>query len=123
MEDRDGDLPSLIKFEDKETLLRHRREKVEQESEKQRKSLERLKFLEQRKLEKSQRSQIPPHQLFQIADSHRGRYSRYDDRGVPTHDVQGEPISKSRLKKLEAEYETHRKLYQEQPDESPLPIG
>jgi cysteinyl-tRNA synthetase len=33
LEDRDGGLPSLIKFEDKETLLRQRREKTDQEAE------------------------------------------------------------------------------------------
>lgn len=113
LEDREGGLASLIKLEDKETILRQKREKSDIELEKQRKSLERLKFLEQKRQEKLYKSQIPPHQLFQTAESHRGHYSRYDDRGLPTHDAQGEVISKSKLKKLETEYEAHCKLYKE----------
>lgn len=111
MEDREGQT-SLIKLEDKETLLRRKREKLDIESEKQRKTLERLELLEQRMKKKMDKSKIPPHQLFKTAESHRDHYSQYDDRGVPTHDSKGEIISKNKLKKLEAEYEVHCQLYQ-----------
>lgn len=51
---------------------------------------------------------IPPSEMFR---SQTDKYSAFDDRGMPTHDVTGEPISKKQLKKLEKLYETQEAKY------------
>jgi len=38
-----------------------------------------------------------------------GKYSRFDDDGIPTHDADGNPLTSSQLKKL-------KKLWQQQND-------
>ena len=46
--------------------------------------------------EKAKKALIPPAEMF-LGDD---RYSKYDDEGVPTHDKEGEPLSKSARKKV-----------------------
>ena len=41
------------------------------------------------------------------------KYSRFDADGVPTHDLAGEPLSKSAAKKLRVQWEKQRKLFAE----------
>mmetsp|Transcript_8421 Transcript_8421/g.23687 ORF Transcript_8421/g.23687 Transcript_8421/m.23687 type:complete len:313 (+) Transcript_8421:23-961(+) len=55
-------------------------------------------------------AQIAPDQLFKTGE-YEGKYSRYDDRGVPTHDAEGAELAKSALKKLEKVYAGHAKKY------------
>ena len=46
-----------------------------------------------------------------LDDEHRGKYSKWDESGVPTHDSGGEPLPKSRCKKLKTEFEKQKKLF------------
>lgn len=39
------------------------------------------------------------------------KYSKYDEDGIPTHDIDGMPLSKSSRKKLEKKYEKHKARY------------
>merc|ERR1712078_682419 len=55
-------------------------------------------------------SLIPPDQFFKTGD-YEGLYSQYDERGVPTHDIEGKEVAKSQLKKLTKLYEGQVKKY------------
>ena len=39
-------------------------------------------------------------------------YSAFDDKGIPTADKDGEPLSKSLIKKLKKEWDKQKKLYE-----------
>jgi len=39
------------------------------------------------------------------------KYSKYDDKGIPTHTADGEEVSKKQRKKLEKQYELHEKKF------------
>ena len=39
-------------------------------------------------------------------------YSAFDEDGVPTHDKEGQPLSKSSSKKLKKEWTTQKKLFE-----------
>ena len=40
------------------------------------------------------------------------KYSKFDDRGVPTHDIEGKVLSKLEIKKLNKIYEEQKKPYE-----------
>lgn len=56
---------------------------------------------------KEAKSKIPPSELFRDNPA----YSRFDERGVPTHDASGEEVSKSARKRLIKEYELQVELF------------
>ena len=51
---------------------------------------------------------IAPGDLFK---SQTDKYSKFDDKGVPTHDAKGEEIPKSQQKKLQKLYDAQEKKY------------
>ncbi|XP_074598865.1 cysteine--tRNA ligase, cytoplasmic [Brevipalpus obovatus] len=53
---------------------------------------------------------IHPSQLFIHSTD---KYSKFDEKGIPTHDNEGKPITKSQLKKLIKMYEQQEKRYNE----------
>jgi len=55
------------------------------------------------------RAQIPPSVYFQRTQG--DKFSGYDPEGFPTHDKEGNPLSKGVLKKLGKEWEGHKKAY------------
>ena len=38
-------------------------------------------------------------------------YSKFDDKGMPTHDAKGEPVAKSKLKKLAKQFKAQDKAH------------
>jgi hypothetical protein len=54
---------------------------------------------------------IPPVNMFR---QHAGSllYSSFDNQGIPLTNANGEPLSKSALKKLKKQYETHKKRHE-----------
>ena len=63
-------------------------------------------------LEKLEKAKVNPSKMFQLGE-YSGQFSAYDERGVPTADMQGQPLSKNRTKKFEAEYQAQKKLHDE----------
>ncbi|ESP02550.1 hypothetical protein LOTGIDRAFT_237933 [Lottia gigantea] len=105
LEDKEGRQP-VIKLVDKETLRKEREEILKAEE---------LKRLEKEKkaaaqAEKDKQKSIPPSQLFLHEID---KYSAFDEKGMPTHDKAGEPLSKSALKKLTKLYDAQDKKYQD----------
>ena len=51
---------------------------------------------------------IPPSEMFRQS----GEYSSFDERGIPTCDKDGKPLSASRIKKLTKQYNTHKAIHE-----------
>lgn len=60
--------------------------------------------------EKEAKARIHPSSYFQETQGE--KFSKYDAEGLPTHDKEGEPLSKGVLKKLGKELETHKKAHE-----------
>lgn len=59
---------------------------------------------------KEKRMKIEAKDLFKNADEYSGKYSKFNDEtGIPTHDADGKPITKSMSKKLAKEQQKHAK--------------
>uniref|UniRef100_A0A0N5AW37 Cysteine--tRNA ligase, cytoplasmic n=1 Tax=Syphacia muris TaxID=451379 RepID=A0A0N5AW37_9BILA len=103
----DRPLQTCVKLVDRETILREQEQKraviAAKEAERQRKQKERE--------EKEALKRIPPEEMFKVGDE-AGKYSKYDERGVPTHLANGEEVSKKQRKKLEKLFETRKKLFE-----------
>merc|ERR1711971_33861 len=90
-----GNEPTVIKLVDKEELLREKAEAKTAEAAAKAAELEAQK-------------RIPPGDLFKDQTD---KYSKFDDKGVPTHDAKGEEIPKSQQKKLQKLYDAQEKKY------------
>uniref|UniRef100_A0A8D8A4B7 Cysteine--tRNA ligase, cytoplasmic n=1 Tax=Culex pipiens TaxID=7175 RepID=A0A8D8A4B7_CULPI len=109
LEDRDG-APSALKLVDRELLLKEREAKRAEEA---RKAAEK----ERKKAEasaaaaaKDAQRRINPVDMFRAETD---KYSAWDERGLPTHDVEGKEISKGQQKKLQKLQQAQEKRYQE----------
>jgi hypothetical protein len=58
--------------------------------------------------EKMQRMYIAPENMYRNKPD---LYSQFDAGGIPTHDAQGNKLSKSTMKKLQKDWEKQKKLY------------
>lgn len=109
LEDHEGQ-ESVIKFVDKETLLKEREEKLKQEQAKQQEREQKKAEAAGKQAKLDAQRSIPPEKLF-VEET--DKYSQFDDRGIPTHDNKGEEISKSQRKKLVKLYEAQEKKYKD----------
>ncbi len=66
--------------------------------------------LNKERLAKEAKNSQDPYSIFQTGDF-AGKYSTYDSRGVPTHDISGEPLSKAASKKCEKIYKSRLEKY------------
>jgi len=108
LEDQEGGLAPIVKLVDRETLLKERQQKNEEiERKKQEKEEAKKKQLAE-KAAKEGKAKIPPNELF-INET--DKYSLFDENGVPTHDISGEKLSASQIKKLKKLYLQQEKLY------------
>ena len=103
LEDRDGDLPALIRPVTKD-LQAARQEKDDRERQKQ-KAKEDRKRDEAAKIDKGRLSH---REMFRTEE-----FSAWDEEGVPIRDKQGEEVTKSRRKKLQKEWERQKRLHEE----------
>lgn len=58
---------------------------------------------------KETRMKIPAEDFFRLAPEYKDRFSKFDEKGTPSHDAKGEKLTKSALKKLEKEKQKHIK--------------
>ncbi|XP_048585509.1 cysteine--tRNA ligase, cytoplasmic-like isoform X2 [Nematostella vectensis] len=108
LEDQEGDQKAVIKFVDRETLLKERQQKLEEQAKKQRQKEEAKRKQEEEKAAKEAKARIPPWDMFK---QEKDKYSAFDEQGIPTHDASGEPISGKQVKKLKKLYQQQEKLY------------
>ncbi|CAJ1456459.1 unnamed protein product [Effrenium voratum] len=72
--------------------------------------------------QRAQAALVPPEEMFKQGD-YEGKYSRYDDLGLPTHDKEGAELAKSAMKKLvklrEAQVKKYSKALEKRSSEAP----
>ncbi|XP_058461123.1 cysteine--tRNA ligase, cytoplasmic [Malaya genurostris] len=109
LEDREGK-PSALKLMDRNTLIKEREIKREEEArkitEKERKKIEAAAA----QAAKDAQQRINPVDMFRTEAD---KYSAFDERGLPTHDAEGKEISKGQQKKLQKLQQQQEKRYQE----------
>jgi len=111
LEDKE-DEPTVIKLVNKEELMKEKEEKRKAE-EKKRLEKEKKKALElEKQAELEAKKKIPPNKMFQEGE-YEGKYSKFDDKGIPTHLANGDEVAKSQLKKLQKVYQVQEKRYNE----------
>lgn len=94
---------SLVKIVDAEQLTREMKAAEKKEAEAQARRVALLKLQE----EKAKKAAMAPAELFKDSS----KYSKWDERGVPTHDATGEELSKNARKKCLKEFEAQEALY------------
>lgn len=108
LEDQEGGEAPVIKFVDKETLLKERQQQMEEQEKKKRAKEEAKRKQEAEKAAKEAKARIPPWEMFK---GETDKYSQFDEQGVPTHDQSGKPLSNSQIKKLKKLHQQQQKLY------------
>ena len=111
LEDKTGG-KSMWKLADPEELLK---EKEQKEQEKKRKEAEKKAAAEE-KARKDAMNKLTPEEFMKQLTLDDGtdklKYSKFDDTGIPTHFHDGEPLTKSQLKKANKEFQSQKKKYE-----------
>ena len=102
LEDRDGNQPALVRPVTKE-LVAARQEKEEKDRQKQKAKDDSQKEAAA-KADQGRQSHM---EMFRTPE-----YSAWDEDGVPTKDLDGEELPKSRIKKLKKDWERQKKLHE-----------
>lgn len=111
LEDRCEDQNTKWILEDSQSLMkeleRKRQEEAAKRAEKEKLKAERV----AKELEELRKGEVAPLDMFQSGE-YSGLYSAYDERGMPTADAEGNPLSKSARKNLEKARTRQDKLHQ-----------
>lgn len=107
LEDHEGQVP-VIKLVDKEILLKEMQEKLSAEEKKRQQKEQAKKVKEAAEAARDAQKRIPPSQLFV---NETDKYSKFNENGLPTHDVEGKELTKSAMKKLQKLYDAQKKKY------------
>lgn len=102
LEDQEG-RAAAIKLVNREELAREKQMKQKMELEKK---LEKEKMKQLQEKQEAQK-RIPPAELFKEG------YSKFNEKGIPTHDASGKELSNKQVKKLEKQYQVQEKKYNE----------
>lgn len=108
LEDQEENQSSVIKFVDREILMKEKQQQLEEIKKKRQEKEEAKKKQENEKAAKLAKAQVPPSEMFK---NETDKYSAFDEQGIPTHDKDGEPISAKQIKKLKKLYQQQEKLY------------
>ncbi|GMT23913.1 hypothetical protein PFISCL1PPCAC_15210, partial [Pristionchus fissidentatus] len=101
---------TVLKLVDKETLLMEAMQKKAQEAQKQAEKEKRVREQAEKAAAKEAQKKINPIDMFRQGE-HVGKYSKYDDQGIPTHVADGEEVSKKARKNFEKLWAAQDKLY------------
>ncbi|CAG8471591.1 45_t:CDS:10, partial [Diversispora eburnea] len=113
--DDQEDGKALVKFVNKEELIKAREEKLKVQAEKLARKEEMAKAKEEERKKKLEQGKLAPEDMFKNVkgENEENAYSAFDEQGIPTHDSKGEELAKNRVKKLKKEWETQNKLHTE----------
>lgn len=98
---------TCVKLVDRETILREQKQKKAVEAAKAAERERKLKEREEREAMK----RIPPTEMFKTGEESL-KYSKFDEKGIPTHLANGEEVSKKQRKKLEKLYDARAKAFE-----------
>lgn len=111
LEDRGTEQASVWKLEDAKALVMEL-ERKRQAEEKRREEKERQKAAKEAKLaEELEKGRLAPELLFKEGKEHKGKYSSFNEDGMPSKDAKGNELSKSALKSLAKARERQEKLH------------
>jgi len=94
-------------YDPKELQLEMQREREEREAKAEAARLKKEEAA-RKQAEKERLAAVPPANLFKQGE-YEGLYSKFDDAGVPTHDKEGEELTKSARKKLDKAFKMQEK--------------
>lgn len=98
---------SLVKLVDPMQIAREMEAATDKEAQVQARRMALLQLQEEKAKEKARKAGIKPSDLY-AGDA---RYSKLDEKGIPTHDAAGEELSKNARKKCVKEYEAQEAIY------------
>jgi cysteinyl-tRNA synthetase len=81
-------------------------------AEKERKKIEAARLKAEQELAKAAKLAVAPAEMFRQWPEYQGKFSEYDEAGIPTVDADGKAVSKGLRKKLEKAHQTHTKDYE-----------
>ncbi|RHZ79280.1 hypothetical protein Glove_150g98 [Diversispora epigaea] len=113
--DDQEDGKALIKFVNREELIKAREEKLKVQAEKLAKKEAMAKAKEEERMKRLEQGKLAPEEMFKNVkgEDEENAYSIFDEQGIPTHDGKGVELAKNRVKKLKKEWETQKKLHTE----------
>merc|ERR1712141_386054 len=101
---------TVIKMVDKNELIKEMEQlKISEEKKKAEKEKKKAEA-EAKKAEEEKQNKINPMEMFKDQTD---KYSKFDEKGLPTHDAKGEVLSKAQIKKLRKVQEAQEKKYSE----------
>ncbi|OZJ02371.1 hypothetical protein BZG36_04436 [Bifiguratus adelaidae] len=106
--DDQEDGKALVKLVPREELLKAREAKLAREAEREAKKKANADANERKRLERLEKGKVAPTEMFRTDE-----YTQWDENGIPTHDMAGEEVAKSRRKKLQKEWDMQNRLHQE----------
>ncbi|PNY28914.1 cysteine-tRNA ligase [Tolypocladium capitatum] len=109
LDDRPDNQPSLIKFIPAAELIAAREEKAAREAEKARKKEEARIAREKAEQEAKEKAKVPPEEMYKSD----GRYSAWDEQGLPTKMKDGSDVPKSQMKSLKKLWEKQKKAHED----------
>ncbi|XP_062513505.1 cysteine--tRNA ligase, cytoplasmic-like [Corticium candelabrum] len=109
LEDLEGK-PAVVKFVDKDILVREKQREREAAAESQKTKEEAKRRQQEKQAAKDAQRQIPPSEMFRRESD---KYSQFDEESIPTHDVTGQKLSESQRKKLKKQRQVQERLYAE----------
>ncbi|XP_042908111.1 cysteine--tRNA ligase, cytoplasmic [Parasteatoda tepidariorum] len=107
LEDQEG-LKAAIKLVDPAVLAKEKEIKQRMDEEKRKEKERKKQEQEALKAEREAAKRKPPSEMFK---SMTDKYSKFDDKGIPTHDVDGKELSESQTKKVMKLYTAQEKKY------------
>ncbi|KAF8771005.1 cysteine--tRNA ligase, cytoplasmic-like [Argiope bruennichi] len=107
LEDQEG-MKAAIKLVDPAELAREKEMKLKAEAEKKLEKERKKQEQEALKAAREAIKKMPPSEMFK---SMTDKYSKFDDKGIPTHDVEGKELTESQLKKVMKLYNAQEKKY------------
>jgi cysteinyl-tRNA synthetase len=101
---------TVVKVVGREAIQREREREREAQEERVTAKAEQKRRMEEARRQREEQAAIPPQQMFL---SQTDKFSAFDERGVPTHDQEGKPLSDKQMKKLHKLWQAQEKKHQE----------
>lgn len=108
LEDRELGEPAVFKIDDKDTLLREKKQRQEEIARKEKEKAEKAVAREKAAREKLEKGKMSPLDMFRTE-----LYSAWDDQGLPTHNAKGAEVTQSQIKKLKKLQVAQEKLHKQ----------
>ena len=104
---------ALVKLVSPAQLMKAREEKRAILEEKEKKKAAAIEAEQQRRQQKIEKGRVSPKDMFKPPNVPQGKYSSWDESGIPLTDGEGKQLSKNQAKKVQKDYTDQAKLHEE----------